>query len=86
MFPLEFFFLLGLFLVGFLEEIFEGDMLGDMGITLRVTVISLSCMAQLEAHEDTRWQAGPLRRCGRRFLEGQDEEEPNKESLDLGLL
>jgi hypothetical protein len=25
----------------------------DVGITLRVTIIALSCTAQLEAHEDT---------------------------------
>ena len=57
-----------------------------MGITLRVTDIALSYVAQLEAHEDTRWQGGPLGRCWRRFLEEQDREEPNKESLELGLL
>jgi hypothetical protein len=44
----------------------------DMGITLRVTDIALSCTAQLEAHEDTRWQDGPLGRCWRGFLEEQD--------------
>ncbi|KAK1692539.1 hypothetical protein QYE76_009236 [Lolium multiflorum] len=36
---------------------------GDVGITLRVTDIALSCAAQLEAHEDTRQQGGPLGRC-----------------------
>jgi hypothetical protein len=41
----------------------------DVGITLRVTVIALSCPVQLEAHEDTRWQDGPLGRCRRGFLE-----------------
>jgi hypothetical protein len=58
----------------------------DVGITLRVTVIALSYTAELEAHEDSRWRGGPLGRCRRRFLEEQDEEEPNKESLGLGLL
>jgi hypothetical protein len=58
----------------------------DVGITLRVTIIALSYTAQLEAHEDTRRQGGPLGRCRRRFVEEQDGEEPNKESLRLGLL
>ena len=46
----------------------------DVGITLRVTDIALSCAAQLEAHEDTRWLGGPLGRCRRGFLEEQDME------------
>ena len=45
-----------------------------MGITLRVTGIALSRIAQLEAHEDNRWQGGPLGRCNGRFLEVQDTE------------
>ena len=57
-----------------------------MGITLRVTDIALSRTAQLEAHEDTRWQGGPLGRCREKFLEEQDRKQPNKESLELGLL
>jgi hypothetical protein len=30
------------------------ETVSDVGITLRVTIIALSCAAQLEAHEDTR--------------------------------
>jgi hypothetical protein len=49
-------------------------MVVDVGINFRVTDIALSCTAQLEAHEDTRWQGGLQRRCQRRFIEEQDEE------------
>ena len=45
-----------------------------MGITLRVTDVALSCIDQLEAHEDTRRLDGPLGRCTKRFLDGQDKE------------
>jgi hypothetical protein len=58
----------------------------DVGITLRVTGIDLSRVAQLEAHEDNRRQGGPQGRCRRRFLEDQDKDRSNKESLELGLL
>ena len=47
----------------------------DVGTTLRVTDIALSCIDQMEAHESTRWQDGPLGRCGGRLLEVQDTEE-----------
>ena len=47
----------------------------DVGITLWVTDIALSCAAQLEAHEDTRRQGGPLGRCRRRSLEEQGKRE-----------
>jgi hypothetical protein len=60
--------------------------ISDVGITLRVTDIAIFCTVQLKAHEDTRWQGGPVGRCWKIFLEEQDREEPNKESLELGLL
>jgi hypothetical protein len=47
----------------------------DVGITLRVTNVALPYTVQLEAHEGTRWQDGPLGRCGGRLLEVQDTEE-----------
>jgi hypothetical protein len=65
---------------------FEVNIPSDVGITLRVTGIDLSHVAQLEAHEDNRRQGGPLGRCRRRFLEDQHEDQSNKESLELGLL
>ena len=46
----------------------------DVGITLRVTSIALSDIDKLGAHEATRRRDGPLGRCVRRFLGGQDQE------------
>jgi hypothetical protein len=46
----------------------------DVGTTLRVTDVALPYTVQLEAHEGTRWQDGPLGWCNGRFLEVQDTE------------
>ena len=52
-----------------------------MGITLRVTNVALPYAVQLEAHEGTRWQDGPLGRCGGGLLEVQDTEEAEQEKI-----
>ena len=61
-----------------------------MGITLRVTTIALPYTAQVEAHEGTRRQDGPLGRCGERLLEIQDaerdEEGKNRDRSIVSLL
>ena len=47
----------------------------DVGITLRLTNIALPYTVQMEAHEGTRREGGPLGWCGGRLLEVQDTEE-----------
>ena len=58
----------------------------DVGITLRVTDVALSCIDQLEAHEDTRRLDGPLGRRTRRFLDGQDKEANKQGKIGSKLL